>query len=192
LFSKEKLIDFCLGDLVIPEPEVEWFSLEECSHMKRDELILGLETEHYPFLVLGTDGLWDALSNPQVAHYLTKQLNNRMQISADYVQGVCEGLLSHCRSQTRATKISMDNTTVILLCFKKCEDPDSYMSPTSSCLHCFQSRTAMGVQHIINSQAESLANARKQRAKRNQRKNKTKPAKHQNPNQKGKPKRKNK
>lgn len=171
---------------MIPDPEIQWFTLEEPIPVEKqfhsNEYTIGMDPDHYSFVVFGTDGLWDAMSNPaaclHINQLLKKSLFQRQVINGEVVQAVADNLMQKVRASTRTSKYAMDNTTIVVACFVPCDDEASYLQEYSDCVHCFQPSLSAKAGSITSSTAECKAHARKRNAHNRKKKNtKTKPKK---------------
>merc|ERR1719203_2649035 len=69
-------------------------------------------TKDWDFLVLACDGIWDVLSNQEVADFVTKRLALAME-----PEDICEELMTRCLSpDCQMGGLGCDNMTVVLVC----------------------------------------------------------------------------
>lgn len=70
-------------------------------------------TEDLQFVVLACDGIWDVLSNQEVADFIIKRIAMGLEPEI-----ICEELMTHClASDSSIGGLGCDNMTVILICF---------------------------------------------------------------------------
>ncbi|XP_022214147.2 probable protein phosphatase 2C T23F11.1 isoform X2 [Drosophila obscura] len=78
-------------------------------------------TEDWEFVVLACDGIWDVMSNQEVADFVRTRIGSGMSPEC-----ICEELLNSClATDSNVTGLGGDNMTAILVCFlndKKYED----------------------------------------------------------------------
>jgi len=170
------------GDLVSATPECKWFSLTSdaddiiASTMCKNEISVCL-AEHYSFMVIASDGLWDVVSNCDILQAVASRLETSTTLNGEIVQQATDELLRMTRVQGRKLKMSMDNTTVVLIAFAPCGDSGHYYRNDSSCLFCFEPPFTPHTESIINSKAASIASTKKNKMKRNQKRKKRQQAK---------------
>merc|ERR1712137_1153377 len=166
------------GDLVIPEPEMKWFSLYDgADHILEQtnctrEISVGVSPDHYSFLVLATDGVWDAISNCDVLSHMSEYFNTNRSLTAEMVQTASNELIRYVRQQSRKRKLAMDNTTIILVAFGRCSDPSHYHQGDSSCQLCFETPLSPHTETTIRSKASSMARPKKSKSQKNQKRKK--------------------
>lgn len=172
------------GDLVIPTPEFGWFSLTNSAEdilqqisINSSEISVGFSADHFSFIVLASDGLWDMVSNCDVLQEIAEKFKKNHTLSAEIVQTAAEDLVRITRTQTRKKKEKMDNTTIILIGFVPCGDPRHYQASDSSCLYCFQPTCTTQTESILNSKASSVASSKKKKMQRNKKRKKKQKAK---------------
>ena len=71
--------------------------------------------QSWEFIFLACDGVWDVLSNQQVAYFVLKSISRGL-----HPQKICELLLDRCLS-SELIGIGCDNMTAILVCFLNCQ-----------------------------------------------------------------------
>lgn len=70
-------------------------------------------TEDWDFLLLACDGIWDVLSNQQVADFITARIGRNLQ-----PEQICEELMDRCLApDCQVGGLGCDNMTVVLVCF---------------------------------------------------------------------------
>ncbi|BFF98433.1 probable protein phosphatase 2C T23F11.1 [Drosophila madeirensis] len=77
-------------------------------------------TEDWEFVVLACDGIWDVMSNLEVADFVRKRIASGLSPDC-----ICEELLNSCLATDSNVGLGGDNMTAILVCFlhgKKYED----------------------------------------------------------------------
>lgn len=166
------------GDLVTPVPEYEWFSLTDEpdviieSTNCTNEITVGVQSDHYSFLVLASDGVWDMVRNCDVLQNVSENLKLKKPLNGNTIQSATNDLMNLVRQKAQKKKISMDNTTIILIAFAPCEDPGHYEESDSSCLFCFEQSISQHTQNVINSKAAAIAKTKTKKKQRNQRRKK--------------------
>merc|ERR1712137_1293471 len=166
------------GDLVIPEPEMKWFSLYDgADHILEQtnctrEISVGVSPDHYSFLVLATDGVWDAVSNCDVLSHLSDSFKTDKSLTAEMVQTASNELIRYVRQQSRKKKLAMDNTAVILVAFAPCSDPSHYHQGDSSCQLCFETPITPQTETTLRSKAACLARTKKSKTQKTQKRKK--------------------
>ena len=70
-------------------------------------------TPEWDFMVLACDGIWDVLTNQEVADFVCRRISQGLE-----PEEVCEELMTRCLA-TDCTMggLGCDNMTVILVCF---------------------------------------------------------------------------
>ena len=77
------------------------------------EVVVREITEDLQFVVLACDGIWDVLSNQEVADFVIHRLAQGLEPEL-----ICEELMTRClASDSSMGGLGCDNMTVILICF---------------------------------------------------------------------------
>ena len=77
------------------------------------EIVVRDVTESLQFIVLACDGIWDVLSNQEVADFIIARLAKGLEPEI-----ICEELMTRClASDSSMGGLGCDNMTVILICF---------------------------------------------------------------------------
>ena len=102
-----------------------------------------LQTFHldcqWEFIVVATDGVWDAMSNDAMVAYIKQRLDSKSaQRDKIVLSQLCEQILDMCCAKTvgRYGKNSCDNMTIIIIWFDHTTQPqsDTGSSVVSSCV----------------------------------------------------------
>lgn len=97
------------------------FFFKKNSDLPENEQIVSAEpevqmtevTEDWDFLLLACDGIWDVLSNQQVADFITTRIGRNVQ-----PEQICEELMDRCLApDCQVGGLGCDNMTVVLVCF---------------------------------------------------------------------------
>merc|ERR1712088_478685 len=84
-------------------------------------------SEELQFIVLACDGIWDVLSNQEVADFIIARLAKGLEPEI-----ICEELMTRClASDSSMGGLGCDNMTVILICFIRNEP---YQSLVDDCI----------------------------------------------------------
>ena len=111
------------GDLVTPEPEIQWFSLNQSAEENiagttcPKEITVFSPLEHHSFLVVATDGVWDMVSNCAVMQHIAPFFKKTHPLTAEVTQQAADELIRFVRKESRRLKTAMDNTTILILAF---------------------------------------------------------------------------
>ncbi|CAF1271213.1 unnamed protein product [Adineta steineri] len=92
--------------LVSPEPEIT-------SHTRNLSTNAGKQEEQVAFIVLACDGIWDVITNEELAAYII----GRMHVTDD-LTAICNSILDMC-----LYKGSKDNMSVVIIAFKNAPTP---------------------------------------------------------------------
>ncbi|CAD7082370.1 unnamed protein product [Hermetia illucens] len=84
-------------------------------------------TEDWEFIVLACDGIWDVMSNEDVAEFCRKRIGMGL-----YPEEICEELMTHCLAPDyQMGGLGGDNMTVVLVCFLHGKTYDDLIARTS-------------------------------------------------------------
>ena len=87
------------------------------------EIVVRDVTESLQFIVLACDGIWDVLSNQEVADFIIARLAKGLEPEI-----ICEELMTRClASDSSMGGLGCDNMTVILICFIRNEPYQRYV-----------------------------------------------------------------
>lgn len=70
------------------------------------------------FLIMGCDGIWDAVSNEEACELVTSLLKNQSEQETFDISLVCEHFLDKCLAPTNTEKKGTDNMSIIIVQFK--------------------------------------------------------------------------
>jgi len=91
------------------------------------EIVVRDVSEELQFIVLACDGIWDVLSNQEVADFIIARLAKGLEPEI-----ICEELMTRClASDSSMGGLGCDNMTVILICFIRNEP---YQSLVDDCI----------------------------------------------------------
>lgn len=91
----------------------------------------------WEFVVVGSDGVWDAMSNTDVVTFVRQRLNSHAnQRDKLILSQLCEQILDMCCAKTvgHYGKNSCDNMTIIIIWFDHGDRSDTGSSVVSSCV----------------------------------------------------------
>ena len=87
------------------------------------EIVVRDVSEELQFIVLACDGIWDVLSNQEVADFIIARLAKGLEPEI-----ICEELMTRClASDSSMGGLGCDNMTVILICFIRNEPYQRYV-----------------------------------------------------------------
>ena len=145
-----KIFDYCLffrvGGVLIPTRSFGDFLLKSEQEKPPWKQVISavpqLQTFHldcqWEFIVVGSDGVWDAMSNDAMVAYIRQRLSTHStQRDKLVLSQLCEQILDMCCAKTvgRYGKNSCDNMTIIIIWFDHNTDKsDTGSSVVSSCV----------------------------------------------------------
>lgn len=91
---------------------------------------------HWDFVVVGSDGVWDAMSNQDMVTFVRQRLNTHAgQRDKLVLSQLCEQILDMCCAKTvgHYGKNSCDNMTIIIIWFDHGDKSETGSSVVSSC-----------------------------------------------------------
>ena len=137
--TKHFFLNFRVGGVLIPTRSFGDFLLKSEQDKPPWKQVISavpqLQTFHldcqWEFVVVGSDGVWDAMSNDAMVAYVRQRLSSHSaQRDKLVLSQLCEQILDMCCAKTvgRYGKNSCDNMTIIIIWF----DHDTNKSDTSS------------------------------------------------------------
>lgn len=166
------------ADLMIPTPEVTHSLLPILSLKSKDGAI--------PYIVIASDGLWDLMTNDEVAEALHAPMQEcvfpRLRKLADSsasprmvdegpLQAVVETFLTTIRQKADESDEYMDNLTAVIILPIPCLDQEHFLDPSnSSCVYCFSTEEQKGTpsfeRHITSKLVNKSGNRRAARKRK--------------------------
>eukprot|EP01095_Lingulamoeba_sp_RSL-Kostka_P012889 TRINITY_DN5207_c0_g1_i2.p1 TRINITY_DN5207_c0_g1~~TRINITY_DN5207_c0_g1_i2.p1 ORF type:complete len:379 (-),score=97.44 TRINITY_DN5207_c0_g1_i2:42-1178(-) len=117
--------------LIISEPEISHYRISEL--LQNNNIID--PSNNRIFLLVATDGLWDALSNEDCCDLIQNHVNNNENAT---LKSLCKKLVNKSKQTSKTLKRKQDNISLILIEIKLCEDNANYQTDNSSCDFCNQ------------------------------------------------------